>query len=309
MRHSRRLTTTRLLLASALLPVLALCLAGSPLHAQDPPAGKSVTAEAAMADFTDAVWAEVKLETREARDLYAHLYQRLQACPEVLTPEGRTQRVLAEACLARFSMLSFDIGNFQMRAKMMDDSAAQILKDKHRLTAAWFDIARGDIKGGRTREESFHWLTRWTFIGPFRNESGVGFDTEYAPESSEPPGLAEQVAGAAREVGWRQMTTEPFFGEIVLDDFMAPDAKVLAYAVTLLDNTTGDPLDVALRFGTTGSWKVWLNGKQLGSKDVRRNAQWMDQEAVGLPLQPGLNRLMMKLCVEEHEWKYNARLT
>ena len=296
----------RALLAAACVTLLLLLLPAQ-LPAQDP-AGPSVGAESAMSDFAAAVQLESRLKTAEARNAFGKLYRALQACPEVGKPEGRTQRVLAEACLMRFTMLSFQLGATAVPEGMLNGTTP-ILADKDRLAGVWMRLAQGDLEQAQQAEESFHWLTRWTLIGPFRNDSGVGFDTEYEPESSEPPGLGEKVAGAAREVGWRQLPVMPFMGEVVLDDFMAPDAKVVSYAVSVLVNHTEKPLDLALRLGTTGAWRVWLNGAELASKDVRRDANWMDQEAVGLPLQPGLNRLMLKLCVEEHEWRFGARLT
>lgn len=149
-------------------------------------------------------------------------------------------------------------------------------------------------------------LGEWSIIGPFDNERGSGFGRSFAPET-------EFVAdarydGKKRAVHWRRLPDGIALanrGVVDLNAILRPNDQVLAYAATAL--TTVAAQTVVLHLGSDESVKVFLNGTELFARDARRRFA-IDQDAVALPLQPGTNLLVLKVCEQEGGWAFAGRL-
>jgi tetratricopeptide (TPR) repeat protein len=147
-------------------------------------------------------------------------------------------------------------------------------------------------------------LTRFQISGPFDNERGAGYGRAFGPEGGFDPGAT--FDGKARPVGWRELpVATPPAGVIVLGAMLRPSEQVLAYAATAL--VAEQPTRATLLLGTSGSFRVFLNGREVAQRDVRRQAV-ADQDAVVLPLRSGPNLLVLKVCAQDERPAFLARL-
>jgi hypothetical protein len=94
-------------------------------------------------------------------------------------------------------------------------------------------------------------------------------------------------------------------GSVNLRGRFGVDEQAVAYAKTTL--TADRARTVTLYTGSDDTISVWLNGKLLLAKDVYRGAA-PDQERVDLPLRPGANTLLVKICQTTGGWEFFARL-
>ncbi len=149
-------------------------------------------------------------------------------------------------------------------------------------------------------------LSHWFVIGPF-GDGRASFATRFPPESEKaPPEVGRSYPGKLREVSWRAGDAAMRDGVLYLDGLLRPDTQAVAYVVAYVRSDRARP--AALRLGSAGPLKVWWNGAEVLSRDVARPAA-LDQDAVGVRLQRGWNRLMIKTVVTDGAWRLYARLT
>ncbi len=178
-------------------------------------------------------------------------------------------------------------------------------------TALDFVLARALIRTLRVAEarqlaRAQGVLTDWRIVGSFPNERGGGFDSVYPPE--EKVDLAAPMRVKERDLSWRPNPArgQPL-GVVVLDEMLRPNEQSVAYLTTAL--RVERPHEVVLRLGSSGALKVWHDGTLALAHDVQRPFH-RDQDRIVLALQPGWNRLLLKVGVEEQEpWLVAARVT
>jgi hypothetical protein len=173
--------------------------------------------------------------------------------------------------------------------------------------------ARAARRGGKTalarsRRAEAGVLEQWLLCGPFDSPSRRGHVEVFPPERELHawPDLTRSYPGKGQQVRWRSISAFLVDGELPLGAFVSPARNVSVYLQTMLISETEQP--AAQRLGSGGAFKVFLNGKQVGGREVFRVAR-PDQEAVGLWLQRGVNRLVIKQTVEEGRLHLFARLT
>ncbi len=133
----------------------------------------------------------------------------------------------------------------------------------------------------------------WYFLGPFDNVAGTGFRTEYPPERDWPPDLKRSYRGRGGEiVRWRKAVR-------VLDNEVnnlqlysgIENSCVYLYRRMVSPRRAL----VTASFGSDDTITVWVNGYKVLARDVQR-AVAPDQEQVQLPLNKGVNHLLVKIC-------------
>ena len=143
-------------------------------------------------------------------------------------------------------------------------------------------------------------------IGPF-GEGRASFATAFPPEG-EPaaPDLSRRYPGKAREVAWRAGDAALRDGALLLDGMLRPDDQAVAYVVAFVRSDADRP--AALRIGSPGPIKAWVNGAPVLARDVLRPAA-LDQDAAPIWLGRGWNRILIKTVVVDGAWRLYARLT
>lgn len=63
-----------------------------------------------------------------------------------------------------------------------------------------------------------------------------------------------------------------------------------------------------IRIGTNESAKLWLNDQEVWRMNIGRDAIF-DDDIIPVVLQPGLNKILLKVCNWINEWGFYFRVT
>jgi transglutaminase-like putative cysteine protease/tetratricopeptide (TPR) repeat protein len=152
-------------------------------------------------------------------------------------------------------------------------------------------------------------LIDWQIVGPFENSSRAGHAAVYGPETlAFAPGQSFAGKLPAEPLTWRRFLHEqaPRGAFVNLADFLHPHEQATGYATVWVKAARPGP--AALHLGTSGAYKVWLDGEQVGEGDTYRTPTPL-QECHPLTLHAGWNRLLIKLGSDEGMWGFYARLS
>jgi len=151
-------------------------------------------------------------------------------------------------------------------------------------------------------------LTSFWVAGPFDNEGRTGHATVYAPEKQlvGPIDTNARFDGKERPVGWRLMPAIAAQGMVSLDAMLRPDTNVTAYLTTMV--YVPKATRAAVRVGSSGAIKVWVDGVLALARDVYRPVR-IDQDAAPVELRAGWNRVTVKLSTLDAAWSAFVRLS
>ncbi len=151
---------------------------------------------------------------------------------------------------------------------------------------------------------------KWLVLGPFFSDPSLG------PWVESKGFFYDYLSAIGGESGSRLEEGQIFEGRTVTANWaengavdllqLFPGAtNSLAYAY--LEIKSPNERKVALKLGSDDGARVWLNGKLLWSNHVFRSLN-PDEDAVALPLQKGVNRLLLKIDQGGGSWGFSARL-
>lgn len=190
------------------------------------------------------------------------------------------------------------------------------LSELVRAEALWHDqvIRRhvGDTAGLADVRRQLGLLSSFAVVGPFDNDGRKGHKVAYPPERevSAPSGSIRYPGKSpALPLSWRVIPSEQVQsdGAIPLDGWLRPETEGTAYAQTYVKSPSKQA--VAVRVGSTGAIKVFVNqGAAVIDSDVYRKLH-LDQEAGLAQLQPGWNRILVKVSSQSGRWAFVLRLT
>jgi transglutaminase-like putative cysteine protease len=239
-------------------------------------------------------------------------------------PAGPFQETLAAegARLAALVRGPQAVGALAALARLDDDVAPAALEAAVRrglvpgadplvaAQAAFFLAHLVDERGGTDEAAALRarlgLLTHYLVVGPF-GEGRTSFDTPFSPETARAaPEIGRAYPGKAREVAWRSAEGAVREGALMLDGLLRPDDQAVAYVAAFVHCDLDR--EAALRLGSPGPIKVWVNGALVFAHDVVRPAA-LDQDAVGVRLVGGWNRILIKTVVVDGAWRLYARLT
>jgi hypothetical protein len=157
----------------------------------------------------------------------------------------------------------------------------------------------------------YGFITKWQLIGPFDNVGGKGFNTVFPPETeinltAKYPGKGDQ------EVAWKEHTTTEPHGKVDFNAALGKNKGAAAYAYTEFVSDRERPVDV--RIGSIVAVKLWVNGKLLDSRETYHSGTEIDQYVSHTTLQPGVNRILVKVCENEQteswaqDWEFQLRI-
>jgi hypothetical protein len=165
---------------------------------------------------------------------------------------------------------------------------------------------RGDAAAAERRRAALGLLTRFWVVGPF-GDGRASLAQPFPPETEEGvPDPARRYPGKEREVGWRKGQGAVRAGELFLDGLLRPALQTTGYALAFVRADRAQA--AALRFGSSGPVKIWVNGALVATRDVVRAAAF-DQDACGVRLRKGWNRVLIKSVITDGAWRLYARLT
>ncbi|WP_224361087.1 DUF3857 domain-containing protein [Hyalangium versicolor] len=155
--------------------------------------------------------------------------------------------------------------------------------------------ARGRTVRAAEVNRSLGFINDYYVVGGFENEGKSGCDTDFGPEAATVDFTAKFAGAKGREVSWRKLAVTSTDGYVDLASAVRPNKESVAYALTWLEAPAD--MQVALGVGTSGAFRLWLNG-QLATREDRYNLPRPDQSRVSVKLRKGLNRVLLKVCQE-----------
>ena len=144
-------------------------------------------------------------------------------------------------------------------------------------------------------------VRRWLVSPAFDNKRGAGFAQAYPPETSAPD-----------TADWKPVVSTDRHGAIDLNDAVATEKGVLAYALATIDMPQAGPAEV--RIGSPCAVQVWVNGKPVMQHEIYHASEAIDQYVTTADFNAGANTLLVKCCQNEQteawaaDWKFQLRI-
>ncbi|HVV51047.1 MAG TPA: hypothetical protein VHO06_15370, partial [Polyangia bacterium] len=203
----------------------------------------------------------------------------------------------AIAALAELAALDEDVAPAALEAAVRQGAAPGA--DPLVAAQATFLLAHLlDERGARDEaaalRASLGFLRHPLVIGPF-GEGRASFGTAFPPEAERAaPVPGHTYPGKVHDVAWRSGEAAVRAGALYLDGLLRPDDQAVAYVAAFVHSDRARA--AALRLGSPGPVKVWVNGAPVFARDVVRTAA-LDQDAAGIRLGRGWNRILIKTVV------------
>jgi len=137
-------------------------------------------------------------------------------------------------------------------------------------------------------------VTSVLYVGPFDNEGRAGHAATFDPERELRAAIAldKKYDGKERPVSWRPLPEVAVAGMLPFEAAVRPETNATVYAAFAVKVAAAQP--AALRVGSSGAVKAWVNGREVLARDAYRPARF-DQDAGGVTLEAGWNRILVKL--------------
>jgi tetratricopeptide (TPR) repeat protein len=167
-----------------------------------------------------------------------------------------------------------------------------------RFLAAHARTRRGDPAGAKRAVAELGFVDEWLVVGPFDNEGKAGYDFEYGPETqfADPIVEGRAYSGKERAVRWRSAPNVFEFGWLDGGALFRPEQNICFYATTVVSLTARQARsDVGIWVGTSGAFKLFVNGKEL-LRDAAYRGHDVDRFGAVARLPAGHNRLTVKAC-------------
>jgi tetratricopeptide (TPR) repeat protein len=196
-----------------------------------------------------------------------------------------------------------------------DPSAAPPTRAYAGLLEAYARRRRGDLDGAKARIAALGYVERWMSVGPFDNEGKTGLLLPYGPEEERQaaPSLLRAYDGKERTVRWRVAPAVSSFGWFDFGAVMRPTEKVCGYVTTYVRDghaakgAAPHERPISLWAGSAGAMRVFWNGEEVLRDEAYRDLD-ADRLATTVKLEPGWNRLLVKVCGDEAPPMLSLRL-
>ena len=170
------------------------------------------------------------------------------------------------------------------------------------------DDHAGQHEQADARRRGLGLLRDFWVLGPFDAQGRSGLERIYPAELALPdPRGGLCYPGKTHEVCWRRTPPEVVRqGAVVLGGLLRPDNDAVAYVLAYVHSDRARW--AALRLGSPGPVRAWLNGRPVMSRDVVRSAA-LDQDAAEIWLPRGNSVLLVKTVITTGNWQMFVRLT
>ena len=190
------------------------------------------------------------------------------------------------------------------------DTAAQA-RVYAQLLGGYARRRRGDLAGAASKIRSLGFVGNWITVGPFDNDNRGGFAQTFEPENEldQPVSTTRSYKGKERSVKWRVPPEPAAYGWVDFGAMMRPRDEICAYATTFVRAKAGTktPRAITLWAGASGAFRVLWNGKKTIEDPGYRDLD-IDRFAAQVTLEPGNNRLMVKVCGDNDSPKLALRI-
>jgi len=171
-------------------------------------------------------------------------------------------------------------------------------------------VASGVARGEDKSIDGDGFIKNWLLLAPIKLAEGESSADAVAKEQVKDEAKLEPKAGDKVKVGDKELAWKAVVAEEHFFDFnkllgeVAENAVGYAVATVTADD---EKKDVFLRIGSDDTFKLWLNGKEIG-KGTEDRALDKDQDKFeGIALKKGVNVLVFKVVNASADWTGCAR--
>ncbi len=187
-----------------------------------------------------------------------------------------------------------------------DPAVSWFLRDYARFKLAGLTAEAGKPSESRKLYDTFDFIRKGVFCGPFPNRDGAGYSEQYPPETAFDPDDSYQ--GINRNVGWFSYETPRADGFLDFSAFFYPYENSVGYG--LFSVYIPEEGEYIIHAGTGNSLKIWLNYEQVFSSDDK-NGLFFDRYVFKTSFLKGWNLIFVKLGTthDDDEWGLFLRVT
>lgn len=220
---------------------------------------------------------------------------------EILADTGRTadERIAAATALGRLA----DADGVTALQATLGSPVDDALREACARALVAVGARRPDLAVSVNLAALQGFLTDWHLVGAFPNQAGAGLAAAYPPESE--VDLAAGVAYDGATLEWKPIHTEDAQGRFGLREHFVVKDNVVAYAYT--EVTVDEAMDATMKIGSDDGNVVWVNGEKVFSIDAARPLA-VDQDVFAVHLNPGVNRILVKIVQGGGDWGFCVRL-
>jgi len=177
------------------------------------------------------------------------------------------------------------------------DSAIQRLqayRDKVRALGGKVDIT--PLLGG---------IRKWQVVGPFKvPDLAIDWGADFVHEQD--IDLKATYTWGGKTLAWKSAEAADDFCIVDLAALMGAPSTCYAYAYTEI--TVGERQLATLRLGSDDGIAAWVNGAKVHDNFVDRGTT-PDSDIIQIRLEPGVNKLLLKISQGGGGWNFCARIT
>jgi tetratricopeptide (TPR) repeat protein len=179
------------------------------------------------------------------------------------------------------------------------------------LLVAYARLRRGDVQDAQRRISALRYVDRWSVLGPFDNTGKTGFEGPQGPEAQlgEPLAWGLGYSGKdGRQVRWRAAPAVFPYGWVDATALLRPRQSICAFfASHVFQQGLERRRPISLWAGARGAFRLFWNGRERLTDPAYRGHDF-DRRAATVWLEPGENRLVIKVCGEEAAPMLSLRL-
>jgi hypothetical protein len=146
-------------------------------------------------------------------------------------------------------------------------------------------------------------ITEWNLIGPF-DAPDMNFLQVACPPEKETALQKHYLGKDGAEIGWKKVSA-PATGLMNMNDIFRPNEQVLAYGLAYVYSP--DKRSTHILLGSDDGVRVWLNDELVHSNPAYRGHS-PDQDRVKISLNPGWNKVLIKVLQGAGGWGFSLRL-
>ena len=143
---------------------------------------------------------------------------------------------------------------------------------------------------------------KWLVSGPYFAKNSFAFDFPFLPELINLDSDEED----AEIPRWQPVNDGLFDGYLDLRKGLKKSSWATGYALVHIHSP--EKREVQFRIGSDESFKIWLNDNMILSQYLDSETE-PDHSTIKIMLQPGYNKLMVKVVNRIHEWGFHLRVT
>ncbi|MBA4849769.1 transglutaminase domain-containing protein [Emticicia sp. BO119] len=166
---------------------------------------------------------------------------------------------------------------------------------KYRLTSHY--TYANDIDKFKEYDKIITSIRNWALVGPFDNVMNSGFNKDFGVLQNPKEGKSFQSRYGA-DIQWFSPENNSLSG-YYYKSYNFYSTNSIIYAQSFVEST--DEQDVLMKFGYSGSLKVWLNDSLAYAEPERRNAE-IDYFQIKCHLNKGYNRILVQLGEYEEDY-------